>query len=215
MTTLVRFTMVAFVALAATPMAFAAACCEKDAAASSGCKKQKEAKPSQGSCPMHRSSGCCGKGGKCCAATQWADPANVSWTNKLVSFGNYMKMAKAEIPAPVCPPTMGPIFFDFDKSDLRAESVTACEQLVEYLKANPRQTVRVEGNCCDIGTKEYNKKLGARRAAAVKKYLVGKGIDAKRIKTVSFGEEKPKYPVSQREKNRRDDFVIQCMDAKK
>jgi len=128
-----------------------------------------------------------------------------------------MKLAKAEIPAPACrpAPSLGPIFFDFDKSHLRPESVEVCRQLADYLKANPTQNVRIEGNCCDIGTNAYNKKLGARRAAAVKKFLVENGVSAKRIKTVSFGEERPKYGADQRELNRRDDFVIQCADPRK
>ena len=209
MATILRFSMVVGIALAAVPMGLAATCCQHKEAAGTCSRCGHES-----GCGHHQS-GCCGDNGSC-QATQWADPANVHWVHKGVSFGNYMKMAKAEIPAPApCPPSIGPIYFDFDKSRLRPESVQVCQQLVAHLKANPEQTVRVEGNCCDIGTNAYNKKLGARRAATVKKFLVENGISGKRIKTVSYGEERPKHGTDQRELNRRDDFAIQCTDSAK
>ena len=206
MTKFLQCTIILSVALVAAPMGFAATCCQHEEALGTCTRCGHD------SCCADHDSEMCGID----APTQWADPANVHWVHKGVSFGNYMKMAKAELPAPApCPPSIGPIYFDFDKSHLRPESVQVCFQLVEYLKANPRQTVRIEGNCCDIGTNAYNKKLGARRAATVKKFLVENGISGKRIKTVSFGEERLKYGADQRELNRRDDFVIQCSDSKK
>lgn len=209
MATVLRISIFMGIALLAMPGAFAATCCQHEEMAGT-CTACSE---SASSCCVHHTGDCCAKD-PCCGTTEWADPANVHWVHKGVSFGNYMKMAKADIPAVPCPPSIDPIYFDFDKSHLRPESVQVCQQLVEYLKANPGKTVRIEGNCCDIGTNEYNKKLGTRRAASVKKFLIENGVAAKRIKTVSFGEERPKYGTDQRELNRRDDFVIQCKEPK-
>lgn len=211
MAKLLRILMVSGLMLAVIPFGYAATCCQQDKASGrcASCSKPTEA----GTCCAHHGSSCRGKDS--CTPTQWADPANVHWVHKGVSFGNYMKLAKAEIvplASTPCPPEIGPIFFDFDKSHLRPESIPVCQQLVEYLKANPSQSVTIEGNCCDIGTNAYNKRLGARRAATVKKFLTENGIAAKRIKTISYGEERPKYGIDQRHLNRRDDFVIHCAE---
>ncbi|NUM53710.1 MAG: OmpA family protein [Candidatus Hydrogenedentes bacterium] len=203
MTNLYRFALALFAAVVLMPAAHAAKCCQHEEMAGR-CS----------ACTSHRS-GCCGKDA-CSAPTQWADPANVHWVHKGVSFGNYMKMAKAEPPAvAAAPPSLGPIYFDFDKAHLRPESVEVCHQLAAYLKAHPGQSVTIEGNCCDIGTNAYNKKLVARRAQTVKKFLVENGIAAKRIKTVSYGEERPKHGTDRRELNRRDDFVVHLHEAPK
>ncbi|HRI88933.1 MAG TPA: OmpA family protein [Candidatus Hydrogenedentes bacterium] len=202
----VRIAIVA-AAIAVAPSAWAAACCAKGEGNSCCAKSHAHAACEGGSCSMHAKS-------SCCAATQFKDPADVHWVHKGVSFGNYMKMAKAELPAhPPVAPSFGPIYFDFDKSHLRPESVEVCRQLVAYLQANPGAKVTIEGNCCDIGTVNYNKKLGERRAKSVKKFLIENGIDAKRITTISHGEEKPKH--SERPLNRRDDFIVQCAEPGK
>lgn len=210
MAAVMRIAVIVAVAWAFTPLAMAKQCCQHEEMAGkcSSCSSAK-AGCGHGSCSHHKA-GCCGKHA-CCQATQWADPANVHWVHKGVSFGNYMKLAKAEIPAAAAAipaPAFGPIYFDFDKSFLRPESKEVCHQVVAYLKANPGATITIEGNCCDIGTEQYNKALGKRRAASVKKFLVENGIDGKRVKGVSLGESKPKHPESERHLNRRDDFII-------
>ena len=80
----------------------------------------------------------------------------------------------------------------------------------EWLKANPKVKVRIEGNCDERGTKEYNQALGQRRAASAKKYLTDMGISANRISIISYGKEKPVCSESTEgcwQKNRRDDFI--------
>jgi len=77
---------------------------------------------------------------------------------------------------------------------------------VEFLKQHPQARVTIIGNCCDIGTAEYNMALGQRRAEAVKRFLVENGIDVGRITTISMGESQPRHPRSQRELNRRGDI---------
>jgi peptidoglycan-associated lipoprotein len=103
-----------------------------------------------------------------------------------------------------------PIYFDFDRSFVRDDAKAALKATVELLKANPRMKIRIEGNCDERGTKEYNQALGQRRATSAKKYLTDMGISAKRISLISYGKEKPVCSESNEDcwqKNRRDDFV--------
>ena len=81
------------------------------------------------------------------------------------------------------------VYFDFDKSTLDAEDKNLLEQyLPEFKKA---RIVRLEGHCYERGTREYNLALGERRALEVRDFLVVKGVSGKKIRVVSFGEEKP------------------------
>lgn len=83
------------------------------------------------------------------------------------------------------------VFFDYDKSDLSAGSRDTLANDAKLLKAASGVNIVVEGHCDERGTNEYNLGLGERRANAVKNYLVSLGISASRIKTISYGEEKP------------------------
>jgi peptidoglycan-associated lipoprotein len=83
------------------------------------------------------------------------------------------------------------VFFDFDKSDIKAEGQTTLQKQAAWLKNYANVTVTVEGNCDDRGTREYNLALGNRRANAVKSALVSLGIPASRIQTISYGKERP------------------------
>jgi len=82
-------------------------------------------------------------------------------------------------------------FFDFDKSDVRGDAQTALNADAEFLKAHTDVNIIVEGHCDDRGSAEYNMGLGDRRANAVRDYLVQQGVDGSRIRTVSYGKEKP------------------------
>ena len=83
------------------------------------------------------------------------------------------------------------VFFDYDKSSVRADAGAILKKQAEWLKKYPGVTAIVEGHCDERGTREYNLALGNRRAAAVRDALVAKGVDAKRLKIVSYGKEKP------------------------
>jgi peptidoglycan-associated lipoprotein len=83
------------------------------------------------------------------------------------------------------------VFFDFDKSDIKAEGRQVLQRQADWLKKYPSVTVTVEGHCDDRGTREYNLALGERRATAVKKMLVALGVPANRISTISYGKERP------------------------
>jgi peptidoglycan-associated lipoprotein len=105
-----------------------------------------------------------------------------------------------------------PIYFDFDRSFIRDDAKSVMKANAEWLKANPKTKIRIEGNCDERGTKEYNQALGQRRATSAKKYLTDLGIAAKRISLISYGKEKPVCTEQNEEcwqKNRRDDLVAE------
>jgi len=104
-----------------------------------------------------------------------------------------------------------PIYFEFDKSNLRPDAIRTLNKKDEALKKKPDMNVGVEGNSDERGTNEYNMALGERRAVSAMKYLVTRGIAADRMTTVSFGEERPLDPghnEAARAKNRHDDFKV-------
>ncbi|MDB5445926.1 MAG: peptidoglycan-associated lipoprotein [Phenylobacterium sp.] len=83
------------------------------------------------------------------------------------------------------------VYFDFDRYDVRADAQPILDAQSTWLKRYPAVQVRIEGNCDERGTREYNLALGARRASAVRDYLVAHGVTSDRITTVSYGKEKP------------------------
>ncbi len=106
---------------------------------------------------------------------------------------------------------MLPVYFDFNKSNIRKDMQGRAEANAAFLKGNAGMRIQVEGNCDERGTNEYNMALGERRAQAAKKYLVNLGVEDARIDTVSYGEEKPLnygHDELSWSQNRRDDFVI-------
>ena len=114
--------------------------------------------------------------------------------------------------APAAAAALQPIYFDFDKSFIRDDARAVMKANAEWLKAHPNVKIKIEGNCDERGTKEYNQALGQRRATSAKKYLTDLGISAKRISLISYGKEKPGCTDSSEscwQKNRRDDFVAQ------
>jgi len=83
------------------------------------------------------------------------------------------------------------IHFDTDKSNIRDDAREILKKNADVLKANPNIKIQIEGHCDERNTVEYNLALGERRAAAAKDYLVKLGVDAGRISTISYGEERP------------------------
>ncbi len=106
--------------------------------------------------------------------------------------------------------SLATIYFDYDSSSLSADDRHRLEQDAAWLGAHPRARILIAGNCDERGTVEYNIALGDRRAAAARQYLIDLGIDASRIRTVSYGKERPADPGHDEAawaKNRRDDFT--------
>jgi peptidoglycan-associated lipoprotein len=83
------------------------------------------------------------------------------------------------------------VFFDTDSSDLSPQARTTLDRQAQWLNQYPRYTFTIEGHADERGTREYNIALGARRATATHDYLVSKGVAANRMKTISYGKERP------------------------
>jgi len=94
------------------------------------------------------------------------------------------------------------VYFDFDRYSLRPEATRVLDEAINALKDNATLNVTIEGYTCNIGTAEYNLALGDRRAGAVRDYLVSRGVAVGRLRTISYGEEKPKYDDSREETRR-------------
>lgn len=86
------------------------------------------------------------------------------------------------------------VYFDYNAYDLRDEGHNVLDQQAAWLQRYPQVAVRIEGNCDERGTREFNFALGARRAESVKSYLVSRGVSPARITTISYGKERPLDP---------------------
>jgi len=83
------------------------------------------------------------------------------------------------------------IFFDTDSSAIRADAQGILTRQAQWLNQYPNYAIQIEGHADERGTREYNLALGARRAASTRDYLVARGVGANRLRTISFGKEKP------------------------
>ncbi len=102
-------------------------------------------------------------------------------------------------------------FFDFDQADLREDARSVLAADAQWLKKHSTVQVLIEGHCDERGTAAYNLALGDRRANAAKEYLISLGIDGSRLRTVSYGKERPFCTESNEscwQKNRRAHLVI-------
>lgn len=105
----------------------------------------------------------------------------------------------------------GMVFFDYDRSDIRADDTGNMDRKAAILGANPSTRLRIAGHADERGSDEYNLALGSRRAASAKRYLEGKGVDGGRIETISYGEERPLQQGSDEAafaQNRRAEFTV-------
>ena len=102
------------------------------------------------------------------------------------------------------------VYFDFDKSNIKPEFRALVEAHAGYMTGHASATVRIEGNCDERGSREYNLALGQRRADGLRKAMVLLGVSDTRIETISWGEEKPRA-MGRNEaawsQNRRDDII--------
>ena len=103
------------------------------------------------------------------------------------------------------------IHFDFDSAVIRDSEKDNLTQVAAALQGDKTTKLMIEGDCDERGTEEYNRSLGERRAEAAREALVGMGVDADRIHTISYGKDKPAdagHDEAAWSKNRRDDFVL-------
>ncbi|MBB4018168.1 peptidoglycan-associated lipoprotein Pal [Chelatococcus sp. GW1] len=83
------------------------------------------------------------------------------------------------------------VFFETDSSDLTPTAVATLNKQAQWLAQYPRYTFLIEGHADERGTREYNFSLGARRAQTVRDYLASRGVPASRMRTISYGKERP------------------------
>jgi peptidoglycan-associated lipoprotein len=103
------------------------------------------------------------------------------------------------------------IHFAYDSAVIRDSDQANLQAVAQALNADPNVKLLIQGNCDERGTEEYNRSLGERRAEAAREALAKLGVDASRVRTISFGKDKPVDPGhdgSAWSKNRRDDFVL-------
>ncbi len=103
------------------------------------------------------------------------------------------------------------VFFGFDSAELSAEAQGTLDRQAAFLNVNPTLMIVVEGHADERGTREYNLALGDRRAVAVRDYLLAKGLNSARVRTVSYGKERPAVVGSNEDawaKNRRAATVL-------
>jgi peptidoglycan-associated lipoprotein len=104
------------------------------------------------------------------------------------------------------------VHFDLDSSVIRSEEKPKLAAVAEYIKAHGSDALEIDGHCDQRGTEEYNRSLGERRALALREELVRLGVEASRVDTVSFGEDRPVDPAhndAAYAKNRRGEFVLE------
>ncbi len=103
------------------------------------------------------------------------------------------------------------VHFEYDQSRITSEAEQLLREKVEILRSNPDVTVRLEGHADERGSTEYNLALGQRRAESAKEFMVGFGIEPSRIRTISYGEERPLVDQSNERawaQNRRVEVVV-------
>lgn len=103
------------------------------------------------------------------------------------------------------------IHFEFDRYNILARDEAVLSGVARWLDDNERVDVLIEGHCDERGTNEYNMALGEQRALAARRYLIGLGVTAARLSTISYGEERPIDHGSTEEAwatNRRDEFTV-------
>lgn len=83
------------------------------------------------------------------------------------------------------------VYFSSDSSDLTPEAQTTLQKQVQWLQRYPQFTITIEGHADERGTREYNIALGARRATTVRNFLAQNGVQANRVRTISYGKERP------------------------
>jgi len=141
-------------------------------------------------------------------------PAEKKVQEEVVAAPKPAEVKEAEVKEDVMKEEVSPledIHFAFDDYSLTDTAKTILEKNAAWMRNNPNTKVRIEGNCDERGTNEYNMTLGERRANSAKKYLIKLGSKESLLSTISYGEEKPLDPGHNEEawaKNRRDHFAI-------
>jgi peptidoglycan-associated lipoprotein len=128
--------------------------------------------------------------------------SEVKIEDKSADKNNYQAIADAEAAAALDKQTQAQIqevevqdrvLFGYDSSDLSEEAKKILDTQAAWLKSDTALKITIEGHCDERGTREYNIALGDKRANSAKSYLTSNGVDAARIKTISYGKERPAF----------------------
>ncbi len=141
--------------------------------------------------------------------TPWTAPTQVGAVPLTVSVDDGKGMTASDTvtvqviaPAPKKQITFEDVHFEYDRFTLRPEATRSLDEAIKAMAEDPTLRLTVEGHTCNIGTTEYNLALGERRAAAVRDYMAGRGVNPNRLQSVSYGEERPKHDNSREETRR-------------
>ncbi|MBM3807530.1 MAG: hypothetical protein FJW22_04975 [Acidimicrobiia bacterium] len=141
--------------------------------------------------------------------TPWTAPGQVGAVPLTITVDDGKGMTATDTvtvqviaPAPKKQLTFEDVHFDFDRFSLRPEATRILDDAIKAMQNDTNLRFTIEGHTCNIGTTEYNLALGERRSAAVRDYLTSRGINAGRVQTVSYGEERPKHDNSREETRR-------------
>ena len=138
------------------------------------------------------------------------DSASTSASNT-ASSSSASSSAADKTPAEKLAQVGDTVNFDFDSAELTVSARSTLNRQAAFLSLNPDLMIVIEGHADERGTREYNLALGERRATAVRDYLVAKGINAARVRTVSYGKERPAVSGSDEAawaKNRRASTIL-------
>lgn len=178
-----------------------------------GCAKQEVVKPDQAMAPVASASGTSSAPTTGVAAAK-KESKDAGLTAQSIDESQAKKQAQTAVE-----PVQGAelkaglekVFFDFDSSALSQSARETLAKNAQILKQKGAVNIRIEGNCDDLGSDDYNLALGERRAKAALNYLQSMGVPADRLSVISYGKEKPADPGhddAARAKNRRDEFVV-------
>ena len=189
--------------IALTAVAFFIAACEtasQTTADSSGDSSSSTAASSASTSSSSGSSGSSSSGSSSSSSSSSSGSASASGgvTNKATAEGALAAIGNT-------------VYFGYDSSALTADTEGTLMRQAAFLNANPALTVTLEGHCDERGTREYNLALGERRATAARDFLLAQGVDSARIRTISYGKERPAVAGSNDgawSKNRRAATVI-------
>ena len=138
--------------------------------------------------------------------TEAAPPAVVEPTEKAEDLDDVMRRQNQN------KEFLKTVYFDFDKSEIRDDQAAVLKSNADWMKTNAKFKVLIEGHCDERGTIDYNLALGEKRAGRVKQYLADLGIPGDRMRTISYGKERPADPGHDEAawaKNRRAEFVLE------
>jgi peptidoglycan-associated lipoprotein len=131
------------------------------------------------------------------------------WMRVVPTPPGYRPGPPAPSPKIISVAVLQPIYFDLNKSIIRPDAAETLKENLEWFRQNPGKKVRIQGNCDPRATEKYNRALGQRRANAAKEYLVGLGVNARLLETISHGRDRPSCEAKDEScwaKERRVDF---------